>query len=149
MFRRGYGWMGRGWDPFQEMDRFRREMNRLFENWEPAARTAHGYPAANVWIGENEVVVTAELPGIDPADVSISVHGETLTIKGNRKADELKEGETYHRRERGQGSFTRTLELPFRVESDKVDATFKDGVLKVTLPRAEADRPRRIAVKAA
>jgi HSP20 family protein len=102
----------------------------------------------NVWTNEEGGVVTAELPGVDREDIDISVQDDTLTLRGTRKRDEPEEGGTYHRRERGTGAFARTVQLPFRVEAGEVEATFESGVLNITLPRAEEDRPKRIAVKA-
>jgi len=137
--------------PEQEMERMRREMNRLFSNY-PAtsgARVTPGYPAMNVWTNENGAVVTAELPGIDPDALDIVVVENTLTLSGERKSDELKEGEVYHRRERGYGKFTRSFQLPFNVEANNVQAIYEKGILHITLPRTEADKPRKITVKAA
>ena len=91
-------------------------------------------------------VVTAELPGVSPDDVEISVVGETLTIHGDRKSEEVDEKATYHRQERACGQFNRSIELPFMVESDKVSAKLEKGLLTITLPRAEQDKPRRISV---
>jgi HSP20 family protein len=82
-------------------------------------------------------------------DLEITVLGETLTLSGSRNAVEVEEDVTYHRRERGQGAFTRTVELPFRVDGDHVEAKFRNGVLHVTLPRIEEEKPRKIAVKTA
>ena len=90
---------------------------------------------------------TAELPGFDPEGLDISVVNDTLTLSGNRCADDV-EGATYHRRERRCGKFTRSFQLPFLVEGTDVEATFEQGVLKIELPRAEADKPKKIAVKA-
>jgi HSP20 family protein len=105
------------------------------------------FPATNVWVSENSAVVTTEVPGIDPIALEISVVKDSLTLRGSRKAEELKEGEAYHRQERWNGQFTRTLELPFPVDADKVEARFAKGVLYISLPRAEADKPRKITVK--
>jgi HSP20 family protein len=102
----------------------------------------------NVWANPDGAVVTAELPGVNPEDIDVSVVGETLTLTGSRTPEELKEGEKYHRRERGQGKFTRTFQLPFPVEADKVEAVFEKGVLHISLPRAEADKPKKISIKA-
>jgi HSP20 family protein len=136
------------------MDRLRREMDRLFADWRTYSGTprsgwggAPAYPAMNVWTNEDGAIVTAELPGVAPEDIDISVVNETLTVTGTRQPEEV-EGATYHRRERGQGRFTRSFQLPFRIENDKVDANFERGVLQITLPRAEADKPKRIEVKA-
>jgi HSP20 family protein len=136
--------------PWEEMERLRREMDQLFSReFEPRLHTPASYPAMNVWTNEEGVVVTAELPGVEPEDIDISVVGDTLTLSGSRQPDELQEGEQYHRRERGSGHFTRTFQLPFRVEADKVEAMFKNGVLHISLPRAEVDKPKKISIKAA
>ncbi len=135
---------------WREMDRLHREMDRLFEEFVPRRlRTAPGFPAMNVWADEESVIVTAELPGLDSKDIQLDVLDGTLTLRGERKPDELPEGARVHRQERGYGKFARTLELPFKVDVDKVKATFKNGVLQVTLPRAEEDRPKKIAIKVA
>jgi HSP20 family protein len=137
--------------PWHEMERLRREMNRAFANF-PAiseSRITPGYPAMNVWTNEDGAIVTAELPGIDPETLDIAVVEDTLTLSGERKPLELAEGEVYHRRERGYGKFTRSFQLPFNVEANKVQAVYEKGVLHITLPRAEADKPRKITVKAA
>jgi HSP20 family protein len=149
-YRPSNSFFGRNrWSSWREMDRLRREMDRLFTDW--PARSGWGgapaYPAMNVWTNEEGAVVTAELPGVAPEDIDISVVNETLTVTGTRHADEA-EGATYHRRERSQGKFTRSFQLPFRIENDHVDAQFERGVLHITLPRAEADKPKRIEVKA-
>ncbi|MBN1874681.1 MAG: Hsp20/alpha crystallin family protein [Anaerolineae bacterium] len=135
--------------PFREMERLQREMNRLFtETMSPGrGRVAAGYPAMNIWANEEGVIVTAELPGVNPEDIDIAVDGDTLTLTGVRHPEALKEGETYHRRERGAGKFNRVFQLPFQVEMEAVEATFANGVLHITLPRAEEDKPRKIEVK--
>ena len=137
--------------PWSEMERLRREMNRLFASFPTisGALVAPGYPAMNVWTNEDSAVVTAELPGIDPEKLDIAVVENTLTLSGERKPLELAEGDVYHRRERGYGKFTRSFQLPFNVEANNVQAVYEKGVLRITLPRAEADKPRKIVVKAA
>ena len=133
---------------WREMDRLQREMNRLYEEYYPGhLHAAPGYPALNVWTKEDAVNVTAEVPGVSPQDIDISVIGETLTLSGTRHPDELKEGARYHRQERGYGGFTRSIQLPFPVNVGKVEASFHDGVLNIALPRAEEDKPRKISVK--
>jgi len=94
-------------------------------------------------------VITAEVPGVSADEIDISVVGETLTLSGERKPEDLEGGVRYHRRERGGGRFSRSIELPFRVDADKVEAAYDKGILRVTLPRAEADKPRKITVRAA
>lgn len=135
------------WDPWRELDRMQREISSVFTL--PRARRVAAFPPLNIHSGDDDVIITSEIPGIDPADVDLSVTGDTLTIKGTRKPLEVKEGETWHRRERGSGDFFRTVQLPYNVEAGKVQAEYVNGVLKIVLPRAEADKPRKISVKPA
>jgi len=100
-----------------------------------------------MWVEAENVVVTSEIPGIDISDIEISVVGKSLTLRGSRKQDELKEQESYHRRERWNGRFSKTVELPFLIQTDRVNATFSKGVLSITLPRAEAEKPKKINIK--
>ena len=135
---------------WREVDRLQREMNRLFEDYQPGRlRSAAGYPAMNVWASEEGLKVTAEIPGLNTDDLDISVVGQTLTVSGQRKRDELPQDARYHRQERGFGKFSRSIQLPFAVDVKQVEATFKDGALYIDLPRAEEDKPRKIAVKVA
>lgn len=145
MMRREFRGAGPMW---REMERLRREMEQLF-NEEGAARSPvmRGYPAMNIWVNENGAVVTTELPGVLPEDLDISVVDDTLTISGSRKPEELEEGATYHRRERGCGSFARSFQLPFKVDPRQVEAVTNNGILNITLPRAEEDKPKKIAVR--
>jgi HSP20 family protein len=136
--------------PWRELSRLQREMNRLFERtptW-PGLSVAPGYPAVNVWTQSDGAIVTAELPGVEPDCIDISVQDDTLTVRGTRECREAEEGVTYHRRERRSGSFARTIQLPFQVQGNGVEATFEKGVLHISLPRAEEDKPKRITVKA-
>jgi len=128
-------------DPWRDFER----VNRALTRWNAPASVE--FPAVNVWVAENNAVVTSELPGVEPEDIDISVAEKTLTIRGSRKSEELKEGESFHRRERWHGQFTKTLDMPFSIESGKVEAKFVKGVLNITLPRAEAEKPRKISVK--
>jgi HSP20 family protein len=135
---------------WREMDRLQREMNRLFAEYTPnQRRAAPSYPALNAWSNENSLVITAEVPGVKSDDIDISVIGDTLTLTGMRRPDDAAEQVRYHRQERGYGKFTRTLQLPFPVDVDGVEATFKNGVLTINLPRAEEDKPRKINVRSA
>jgi HSP20 family protein len=135
---------------WREFDKLQREMNHLFDDYTPRRlRQASGFPAMNAWENQDGLIITAELPGVNPDDIDISVVGETLTLSGSRKSEEQDEGARYHRRERGFGEFTRSVQLPFQVKVDDVDATFNNGILQVQLPRAEEDKPKKIAVKSA
>ncbi|HHO77319.1 MAG TPA: Hsp20/alpha crystallin family protein [Deltaproteobacteria bacterium] len=134
-----------GWNPWREMDRLENEMGNIFSGISSGRSVK--FPPINVFSSEDDVVITSEIPGIDPADIDLTVIGDALTIKGNRKPQELAEGQTWHRRERGTGSFYRSVTLPFNVDGTKVEADYVKGVLKVTLPRAEADKPKKITIK--
>jgi HSP20 family protein len=112
----------------------------------PSTR-ANEFPLINIWINADEAVLTTEIPGIDAKSVDISVAGKTVTLRGSREPEPEKETQTYHRRERWYGQFSKTVELPFNVEAHAVEARFKKGVLKVTLPKAHAEKPRTIKVK--
>jgi len=108
---------------------------------------AHQHPAVNLFAGNEELLLTMELPGIDPEKLDITVVGDTLTLRGERAADEVKSGESYHRRERPAGTFARTVHLPFEVDATKTEATYDMGVLQVKLTRPESSRPKKVAVK--
>ena len=136
------------YSPWRQMRRMRQQMDRLTNRMGSGLAVAPSYPAMNVWLNEDGAIVTAELPGFDPDALDISVVNDTLTLSGDRCAEETGEGATYHRRERRCGKFTRSFQLPFLVEGTEVEASFEQGVLKIELPRAEADKPKKIAVKA-
>jgi HSP20 family protein len=131
------------------MERLQRDMNQLVGGLGSRVVTPASFPAMNVWTGDDTAVITAEVPGVSADEIDISVVGETLTLSGERKPEDLEGGVRYHRRERGGGRFSRSIELPFRVDADKVEAAYDKGILRVTLPRAEADKPRKITVRAA
>jgi HSP20 family protein len=132
------------WD---EMERIQRDMNRILSSYQRGVHSAPGFPAINIWTGEDGAILMAEIPGVAPDELDISVVGDTLTLQGERKRPEIGENAQYHRQERGYGRFSRTMQLPFPIEVDKVEAAIERGVLKMTLPRAEADRPKRISVR--
>ena len=142
-------------DPFSEMVTLRQAMDRLFEDSfvSPVTlRTVNGegsIPALDVHQTGEEIVVTAALPGLKPEDVDITITGQTLTIRGEFKADERVERDQYLYRERRFGTFHRQLQLPVRVQGDAATATFEDGVLTLSIPKSEEVKPRQIQVKAA
>ena len=137
------------------INRLQNEMDRLFETIAaPAANrwTHDGFdrrttPALNVWEDEQNLYAEAELPGLAMADIDVVTTANELRIKGQRKADES-EDVTYHRRERRVGTFSRVVRFLIEIDPEKVQATLKDGVLTVTLPKAETARVRKIEVKA-
>lgn len=137
-----------------QLGRFRTEMDRLLNDFlgrsaaeESGDGASHGFPAVNVWQQDDEVLVEAEMPGLKSEDIEISVVGNALSLKG-RRPDVPPEKAVFHRRERSVGEFNRVLRLPVEVDGDKVQARLTDGVLLVTLPKAEAAKPRRIQVSA-
>jgi HSP20 family protein len=139
---------------WEEMDKLQREMNRMFDSrltnqFTEGTGSRQDFPAMNVWTkADMGQVITAEIPGMNVDDLDIKVVGEILTISGSRPAPVSDEHIRYHRQERGFGNFTRTVQLPFPIDIDKVEANYEKGVLKVWLPRAESDKPRKITVKA-
>jgi len=136
-----------GLDPFAELRRMQSEMNRLFSGF--GATTAREFPPINIWLGENSVVVTTELPGITGDEVNLSLQEDVLTLSGKREPKPQQQNVEWQRRERAYGSFSRAVQLPFRVDPDKVQARFNNGVLEIELERLEADRPKKIAIRAA
>ena len=134
-------------DLLNEVDRLQDQMNRLFQGSSTAQAVAT--PALNVWASENALMASAELPGIDTNKLDISVNGNVLTIRGAYPGQQLKTGDNWVRQERPEGSFLRVFQLPFQVETEKVEAKYRYGVLYLTLPQAEAEKPKRISVKAA
>ena len=133
-------------DPFSELQRLHGEVNRLFDR-SPRRWPRSEYPAMNVYAGEDDALVEAELPGYGPKDIDVSVVQNTLTVRGER-SDEADEGRNYHRRERAPGKFVRSMELPFNVDAEEVEAELKNGILTVRLPRIVEERLRKIEVKA-
>jgi HSP20 family protein len=146
MLRRRFGSFE---SPWREMERLRREMNYLFDRSSAGfgEGTAPDYPSLNVWTNEDGAVVTAELPGIAPEDIDISVEGSMMTLGVSRQPEALEESGTYHRRERRHGRFSRSFQLPFQIDPQGVEAISEKGVLHVSLPRAEEEKPKRIDVK--
>jgi HSP20 family protein len=127
-------------------------LNRLMERddlWETDGFTARGewVPAVDIVEGERDVTIKAELPGIEAKDVTISVDNNVLTLKGERRAEKEVRKENYHRMERSFGAFSRSFALPATLDSDKVKADFRNGLLTITLPKKEAAKGRLIEVQ--
>lgn len=140
-------------DPFREMMSLRSAMDRLFDSvffgtpweWQPFSEEL----PLDVVETDNEFIVKASIPGINPDDLDITYSGRTLTIKGETKAEEEKEGQHYHLRERRYGSFSRSLTLPTPVQADAIEAHYEAGVLTLKLPKTEEVKPKRITVRSA
>ena len=138
-------------DPFRELMNLRSSMDRMFDDaffgtrgeWQPFSAEL----ALDVVEKGDEFVVKASIPGLTADDLDISFSGRTLTIKGEYKAEEVKEEVQYHLRERRYGSFARSLTLPAPINADAISAHFENGVLTLTLPKSEEVKPKRIAIK--
>ena len=137
------------------LTQMRREMDRLFDRFSEAwpfrgfAETGRWMPTADVSETDKEVIVRAELPGMDSKEFDISLSGSVLTIKGERKHEREEKKENFHLVERSSGSFSRTLQLPVEVIADKVEASYKDGVLSVKMPKTEPEAVKKVEVKGA
>jgi len=144
------------WDPFRELEDVTEQLNRMFGR--PAARRENGKELLTVadWIPivdisetESAYVIKAELPDVKKEDVKVTVHEGVLTIQGERKQEKEEKGKKFHRVERSYGTFLRTFAVPLDAEENKVAADFKDGILRVHLPKTEKPRPKAIEVKVA
>jgi len=140
------------WDPFRDLVTLRERMNRLFEDM--AASRSEGkdlmtstwVPSVDIFETESDVVLAAEVPGIDEKDIEIKVEDNTLTIKGERKFEKETKEENYHRIERSYGSFFRSFALPSYVDHEKIEAQFENGVLKVHMPKKAEVKPRKVRI---
>ena len=140
-------------DPIGEMVSLRSAMDRLFEDsfvspltWRTLANGDGIAPPLDIHQTDDEIVVTAALPGVKPEDVEITMTGQSLSLRGELKADEQVTRDQYLVRERRYGSFQRTMQLPVRVEGTRAEATFNDGVLTLRIPKAEEVKPRQIRI---
>jgi HSP20 family protein len=140
------------WRPFRDVVSIQDEMNRLFDDFfgHPVARTdwTEGVwnPSVDVSEDKDNVILRAEMPGMIKEDVKISIQDGVLTLKGEKKQEKEEKDRNYHRIERNYGAFCRSFQLPTSVKSDKIKATYKDGVLSVTLPKAEEVKPKEIPI---
>ena len=135
---------GRRFDPVRQMRFAQRDMGQFLDNLRLAAPPE--FPPLNIWAGPDGAVITAEIPGVVPETLDIAVHQNTVALRGNRQAEPLVEDAVVHRQERVTGVFARNIALPFRVDGDRAKATFRNGVLRLDLPRPEADKPHKITV---
>jgi len=142
------------WEPFREMLSLQERMNRLFDesyrgrgtsedDWSLGGSWA---PAVDIYEQEGNIVLTAELAGLDPKDVDVRVENNVLTLRGERKWNDDVSRDSYHRVERAYGTFTRSFTLPSVVDTEKIKADFKDGILRLTLPKKEEAKPKQISI---
>jgi len=137
-------------EPFAELTDLRRQLDRFVDrvSTETGLWRAGAFPALNVWEDGDNVYAEAELPGLTGQDVEITVNGNELTVKGGCPAGEDK-SVTYHRRERANSEFSRTVTLPYEIDQENVRAQMHDGILNLTLPKAAKLKARKIEVKVA
>jgi len=147
------------WEPFRDLMSLQERMNRLFdesfrgvnrsgreEDWALGGSWA---PAVDIYEQEGNIVLKAELPGVEPKDVDIRVENNVLTLRGERKFDNEVKQDNYHRVERAYGTFSRSFTLPSAVDTEKIKAEYKDGLLRVTLPTREEAKPKQISISVA
>src|SRR5688572_26299198 len=142
------------WEPFRDLLSLQERMNRLFD--ESFARTRGAdedwalggawAPAVDIYEQAGNIVLKAELPGVDPKDVDVRVENNTLTLRGERKLDSEVKRESFHRVERSYGAFSRSFTLPTVVDTANIKADFKDGILRLTLPTREESKPKQIQI---
>ncbi len=135
-------------NPFADFDHWRREMLRLLDTGETFADVGAGvFPPINITQDDENFYVRAEIPGIKPDELSISAVRNRVSLAGKRELQREHERVSYHRKERPEGSFNRTVTLPTEIDAERVDARYADGILTIMLPKAERAKPRQIAVK--
>lgn len=140
------------WEPFRDLLSLQERMNRLFE--EAGRGISRGQdddwgawaPAVDIYEQGNDIVLKAELPGVDPKDVDIRIENNVLTLRGERKLESEVKKESYHRVERAYGTFMRSFTLPSTVDTANVKAEYKDGLLRVVLPKREEAKPKQIQI---
>jgi len=140
------------YDPFRELRSLQDEVNRLFKTsfdrgTDSELMRGAWSPSVDIFENKDNIVLEAELPGMSPDDVNISVENNVLTIHGERKFEKKDEGDNFHRLERSYGAFTRSFTLPPTVSTENVNAEFENGLLRLTLAKREEAKPRRIEIK--
>ena len=144
------------WDPFRDLLGLQERMNKLFdESYRGLPRTGSEddwalggawAPAVDIYEQGSDIVLKAELPGVDPKNVDVRLENNTLTLRGERKLDNEVKRENYHRIERSYGAFSRSFTLPSVVDQTSIKAEFRDGLLRVTMPKREEAKPKQIAI---
>jgi len=142
------------WSQFPSISSLQGEMNRMFDRFfrgwefpEIGFETGAWVPPIDLAETNDKVIVKAEIPGIDPKEVDISIQGNTLTVKGEKKEEKEEKGKNFYRMERRYGSFSRSIDLPSSVDTNKITAECKNGILEITLQKKEEVKPKQITVK--
>jgi HSP20 family protein len=141
------------WDPFRDLSILQERMNRVFEDaavrgWksdEPSATTSWS-PAVDIYETDSEIMVQAELPGVDRKDIALQLENNVLTLKGDRRFEKETNQDNYHRIERSYGGFSRAFTIPTIVDEDKIRADYRDGILKIALPKKEQVKAKQIKI---
>jgi HSP20 family protein len=140
------------WDPFRDMVTLREKMNRLFEDSlankgeDKDFMASNWAPAVDIYETGNELVLTAEVPGIEEKDIEIKIEDNTLTLKGERKFEKETKEENFHRIERSYGSFFRAFALPNSIDTDRIQAEYENGVLKIVMPKRQELKPKTVKI---
>lgn len=148
---RPFGTLVERWDPAREMSDIQREMNRLFDGFFGRPLTAQTVerqwmPAMDVHETKDDLVVALEVPGVEEKDVDVSITGDVLTVRGERRPRPELKDERLHWMESVHGKFERMVTLPVRVQTDKVRATYHAGILEIRLPKAEEVKPKQVKI---
>jgi HSP20 family protein len=141
------------WNPRRELFGLHNRFNRMFDNFfSPTVRGDEAFPVwgwnpvVDIYENEENIVITAELPGIDKKDMTVDVKGRVLTLKGERSTDNEVKEDSYYRQERCYGKFERCFTLPAEIDPEKIKADYKDGVLKINIPKVEESKPKQVSI---
>lgn len=141
------------WDPFRDLETIQKEMNRMFDSslvrWpsrDAGLLEGAWSPAIDIYDSKDNVLVKADIPGMNKDEIEVSVHGDTLILKGQKKQEKETKEKDFVRTERFYGVFNRAIHLPGQVDADKVDATYKNGVLELVLPKKEESKPKQLKI---
>jgi HSP20 family protein len=138
------------WEPFRDMLNLRADMDKVFKTFFsgfPEEREGYWAPVIDIEEDKDNIVVKVEIPGMRKDDIKIAVHGNMLSVSGERKQENEVKDKTYHRIERAYGKFSRIITLPSEIDADKIRASYKDGLLKINLPKMESMKPRQIDIE--
>ncbi len=141
---------GRIWDPWNEIGKLQHEVNRMFAG--AGGRNGFStreFPPVNLYVKDQDLILTMEMAGVDPAKVDVTTTGDSVAVCGELPVEFVNPGETFHRRERPVGQFKREVQLPFEVDPTKTEASYEKGVLAIRMTRPESLKPRKLAVKSA
>jgi HSP20 family protein len=138
-------------DPFSDLGNLRNAVDQVFGDFMGRTGATQSYPGVfpslNITESEDNLCVKAELPGVDPKEIDISATADSITLRGERKVPPVSEEVNYHQREREFGTFRRVINLPIKINTDKINASYKNGILTVILPKAEEVKPKQITIK--